>query len=147
MNVNGLTQEDVERQETELTWPGAFGADEALNLGCRVAHMAGEYDRGFTVRIFREPDGLMLFGWAMDDKAPRNDEFVAWKRKLAQECGHASLWAGLTPDGVGIGAGGAFPIRGADDQWIATICVSGLHDGKDHEIAVRALEQAIRANR
>lgn len=147
MDVNALAQEDVERQEAELVWPGAFGADEALDLGCHVAHMAGEYDRGFTVRIFRESDGLMLFGWAMDDKAPRNDDFVAWKRELAKGCGHASLWAGLAPDGVGIGAAGAFPIRNTNGEWVATICVSGLHDGKDHEIVVRALEQALEANR
>ena len=25
-------------------------------------------------------------------------------------------------------------------EWVATLCVSGLHDGKDHELAVRALE-------
>lgn len=145
MDVAFLTQKDIERQEAVLTWPGVFGAAEALDLGCRVARMAGEYDRGVTVRIFRESDGLMLFGWAMDDKAPRNDEFVAWKREQAQKCGHASLWAGLAPEGSGIGAAGAFPVRSADGVWVATICVSGLHDGKDHEIAVRALSQALEA--
>jgi uncharacterized protein (UPF0303 family) len=29
------------------------------------------------------------------------------------------------------------------DEWVATIAVSGLHDGLDHEVIVRALEQVL----
>lgn len=143
MDVSALTQADLAEQEEKLVWPCKFGADEALGLGETVAGMAAEYDRGMSVRIFRESDGLLLFAWSMDDKAPRNDEFVAWKLGLTRECGHCSLWAGLEPGGYGVDAGGAFPIRQADGAWVATIGVSGLHEGKDHELVVRALEEAI----
>ena len=36
-------------------------------------------------------------------------------------------------------SGGAFPFR-INGEWKYTIAVSGLHEGKDHEIIVRALE-------
>lgn len=38
--------------------------------------------------------------------------------------------------------GGAFPIR-VGDAWVATLAVSGLHEGKDHELCVRALARAL----
>ena len=38
---------------------------------------------------------------------------------------------------------GAFPIR-VGDEWVATIAVSGLSNGEDHELIVRALEQALK---
>ncbi|MDO4807274.1 MAG: heme-binding protein [Coriobacteriales bacterium] len=46
------------------------------------------------------------------------------------------LWANA-PEVVP--SAGAFPVR-VGEEWVATLCVSGLHDGKDHEHAVRALE-------
>ena len=38
--------------------------------------------------------------------------------------------------------GGAFPIW-VGDKRVATICVSGLHEGRDHELIVRALEKVL----
>lgn len=147
MDVAALTQADVESQEAELAWPGSFGAEEALELGLIVCRLARGYERGVSARIFREPDGLLLFGWSMDDKTPKNDGYIDWKRRTALACGHSSLWAGLEPDGAagaGIGAAGAFPIRLAEDGcWVATLVVSGLHDGADHELVVRALSEAV----
>ena len=37
---------------------------------------------------------------------------------------------------------GAFPIRDERGTLLATLCVSGLHEGLDHELAVRALAEA-----
>ena len=51
----------------------------------------------------------------------------------------SSVWANV-PDEVP--ACGVFPIR-VGDEWVATLCVSGLSDGLDHEVIVRALEQVL----
>lgn len=138
-------------QEHELVWPRAFGARDALAVGQAVADLAGEYDRGVGLRIYREVDELVVFQWMMDDKAARNLHFIGGKRVAARTCGHASLWAWaeheesgawpelFDPNGSACPSGGAFPIRTADGDWVATISLSGLHEGKDHELVVRAL--------
>jgi len=127
-----------------------FGSTEAFELGAATVALAPEYNRGFSVTITRESDGLVLFSWSADDKAPRNVRFMEGKRLAAKGCGHASLYAYVehamngahepwfdetTPE---VPAGGAFPLRAGND-WVATISVSGLHEGQDHEVAVRAL--------
>lgn len=151
-NEYQVAMETILEQERILRYPTAFGAAEALALGNRVASLATEYDRGVTVQITRESDGMVLFAWSMDDKAPRNYSFAAGKRAAALASGHVSSWAQLEVLSAGGDAdelwanapevapsAGAFPIR-VGEEWVATLCVSGLHDGKDHELAVRALE-------
>ena len=70
------------------------------------------------------------------------------KRTSAKECNHSSFYSyvsavveGRKPlfDQNHCSSGGAFPIR-INGEWKYTIAVSGLHEGKDHEIIVRALE-------
>jgi predicted dehydrogenase/uncharacterized protein (UPF0303 family) len=141
----------LQQQEQQLQYE-RFGSAEALRLGNIAAQLAAEYDRGVGVAITRESDGLVLFQYAMDDKTPRNLGFMEGKRRAALACGHSSLWAYVEPLVRGeqppkpapdfVPTGGAFPIR-VQGEWVATISVSGLHEGKDHELAVRALAQAL----
>ena len=44
---------------------------------------------------------------------------------------------------TGIPAGGAFPIV-VNGKHAYTVCVSGLHEGKDHEIIVNALSNYLK---
>ncbi|MBP3892764.1 MAG: Gfo/Idh/MocA family oxidoreductase [Atopobiaceae bacterium] len=144
----------LERQEQDLRYPVTFGADEALELGCAIARLAPEYDRGITAVITREGDGMQLFSWSMDDKAPRNYGFAEGKRQASLATGHASVWGYLdhqvnspdtplyTEQTVGLPAAGAFPICVGDER-VATVCVSGLHEGRDHELVVRALQEVL----
>ena len=141
-------------QEELLRYPGTFGAREALSLGNTVANLSAEYERGITVEVFRESDGMVLFAWSSDDKAPRNYGFIAGKRAAALSSGHASPYKqiqvvseggdaeALWSDPASAPAAGAFPIR-VGDEWVATIVVSGLHHGQDHEICVRALSHEL----
>lgn len=151
----------LEAQEEALRWHGAFTSVDALKTGCAAARLAADYDRGVTVRVVRASDGLVMFEWASDDKAPRNQVFAEGKRQASLACGHASLWAyvaheldGRCQDLYDRGAidkmgspdfacpvAGALPIRGQDGALLATLCVSGLHEGRDHELAVRALAE------
>ena len=145
--------EVLEQQEAVLQFD-KFGSREALTLGNIIAELAGGYDRGVSAAIIRELDGLTLFQFAMDDKAPRNDTFMLGKRKAALKSGHSSLWAyvkhALTGECEDLFArvpetlpfAGAFPIR-VHGEWTATLTISGLHDGKDHELAILALSQVL----
>lgn len=144
----------LEQQEAVLQFD-AFGSREALEVGNRIAELARSYDRGVSAAIIREQDGLTLFQFAMDDKSPRNDTFMLGKRKAALESGHSSLWAyvkhALTGEYEELFArmpetlpfAGAFPIR-VHGEWTATLTISGLHDGKDHELAILALSQVLK---
>lgn len=141
----------LREQERLLRYPERFGAHEALELGCAIAALAEDYDRGIGVRIYREEDDLVLFQWMMDDKAARNLTFIEGKRRAALTCGHCSLWAYadhevsgawnelFDPASGACPVGGAFPVRLAAGEWVATVSLSGLHEGKDHELVVRAL--------
>lgn len=141
-------------QEAALRY-GTFDATRALELGRIAAELAPEYDEAYTVTITRESDGAVWFQWLADDKGARNLMFAAGKRNAAVTAGHASCWAqldaianGLPLDDVWakvpdeVASCGAFPIRVGDD-WVATLAVSGLHNGLDHEVVLRSLEQAL----
>ena len=145
-----LEQERVLRYE-------CFGAIEALKLGSTAASLAPEFGEGVSVTITRESDGVVQFHWVADDKDGKNLLFANGKRKAALETGHASPWTQLegaldgdvaqvwskVPDVVP--ACGAFPIR-VGDEWVATLAVSGLSNGEDHELIVCALEQVLGVN-
>ncbi len=145
------TLDTLTEQERILRYPERFGASEALALGSRIAVLAPEYDRGVTVKITRESDGMQLFAWSMDDKAPRNYEFIEGKRAAVLASGHASVWRQVELKLAGkedeifatpgqMPAAGGFPIRlQGTDEIVATCVVSGLHEGLDHELVVRAL--------
>lgn len=155
LTVNESTLDALVEQERILRYVGGFGSAEALFLGNRIAALSRAYDRGVSVRIARDADDLTLFAWAADDKAPRNDIFINGKIAASRKTGHSSAWCwakheqdgswaeffdATTPE---IPAAGAFPIF-SDGVRVATACVSGLHEGQDHTLVVRALEEELR---
>lgn len=141
-------------QERILRYPERFGAAEALELGNIAVALVPEFPSGYSVTVTRESDGVRIFQWVADDKEERNLLFADGKRRSALKAGHAGPWsqleATISGDIAGVWAKvpdevpacGAFPIR-VGDEWVATIAVSGLHDGLDHEVILRALEQAL----
>lgn len=145
--------EVLQDQETQLQYM-EFGSKEALELGNIIAELTNEYDREVGIRITRESDNLVLFQYMMDEKSERNIAFMEGKRKSALVCGHSSLWPyvenklngkwqELFVKGSGYGtSGGAFPIR-VNGEWVATASVSGLHEGKDHELLIRAISRQL----
>ena len=152
--VTPTALEALEEQERTLRYADRFGAYEALELVGAIASLAPEYDRGVTAVVTRESDGMTLCSWSMDDKAPRNFGFAEGKRQAAVASGHASVWGYVDhaitnpdtelfgSDTVGMPVAGAFPIR-VGDELVATACVSGLHEGRDHELIVRALQKVL----
>ena len=147
--------EVLAQQEQELCFSERFGSVEALELGTAAARLAPEYSEGYSVTITRESDGAVIFQWITDDKGARNLTFAAGKRAAALKAGHASPWLQLQATANGeppekpwakapdvVPACGAFPLR-VGSEWVATIAVSGLHEGLDHEVIIRALEQVL----
>lgn len=143
-----LEQEKVLRFDT-------FGAAEALELGNAVVYVSKAFEHGVSVTMVRESDNLVMFQWVADDCDGRNLLFATGKRAAATKAGHASPWAQLVAASDGadpasvwanvpdeVPACGAFPIR-VGEEWVATLCVSGLSDSLDHEIIVRALGQVL----
>ena len=146
--------EVLEEQERELRYDHAFGAQEAFELGSAIKDLADDYDLGYVIRIVREADEYDLFCWGADGKRQANYGYADGKRRAALRLGHCSLWgwtqAALAGDASNevlfaqgdLPVAGAFPIRVGDD-WVATLCVSGLHEGLDHELLVRGLSQVL----
>ena len=146
--------EVLEEQERELRYTDKFDADDAFELGLVIKGFSDDYDLGYVIRIVREADGYDLFRWGADGKRPANYDYADGKRRAALRLGHCSLWgwteAALAGDASNealfaegdMPVAGAFPIR-VGDEWVATLCVSGLHEGLDHELLVRGLSQVL----
>ncbi len=140
----------LQKQEEELCADSFTNAD-ALSLGNIIAKNALDYDRGVSIRIDRCEDDLTVFQYMMDGKNARNLKYMDGKKKCVMDTGHSSAWAWLKNtisnefadwygDGVHALSGGAFPLY-VNGEMKAVIQVSGLHEGKDHELIVRSLSQ------
>lgn len=143
-------------QERVLRYEQSFSAYDALELGQAAIRIIPDYECGYSITITRERDGVIMFQWVDDAKDERNLLFAEGKRQSALEAGHAGPWLQLEAAEHGedseafvfanvpnrVPACGAFPIR-VRDEWVATITVSGLMEGLDHEVIVRSLEAVL----
>lgn len=139
----------LEQQEQILQYD-TFGSTEAWKLGRAIVRQSISYEREIAVQILREQDGMVMFQFVMDSKSEKNLQYMAAKRVAAKRCGHSSLWAYVEHALHGeyqelfddipncLPCAGAFPIRDSSG-WTATVMVSGLHEGLDHELITRAL--------
>ena len=141
---------DLLRQEEEELRFDSFDSHDAFHLGSQIISLADEYDRGIAVRITREKDACVVFQYLDSDKTDRNLFFAEGKRKASLSSGHSSFFVYADhvlhgsyknlsddPDTYCL-SGGAFPIR-VNGKTEYTVSVSGLHEGEDHELVVRAL--------
>lgn len=145
---------EILEAEEELLQYESFTSKEALELGNHLVELLKEYDGELAIRITRESDHAVVFQYIMDSKSERNLGFIEGKQKVLELTGHSSLYAaiqakvdGYLPERLSrengcAAAGGAFPIR-VNGQQVAVLAVSGLHEGKDHEIIVRALSDIL----
>jgi uncharacterized protein (UPF0303 family) len=146
--------EVLAEQEAKLRYPAgtSFGAIEALELGSTIASFAEDYDLGYVIDITRETDGYTLFRWGADGKRQANYDYSAGKRAASLRLGHCSLWgwteAQLNGTESELFSQGDMPVAGAFPIWVgdervATLAVSGLHEGLDHELLVRGLSEVL----
>ncbi len=129
-----------------------LSSKQALEIGNTVVELLEEYDCGISCQIVRESDQTVIFQYVSDDKKERNLKFAQWKHQSIYRFQHSSAWLNIAvhlnpammnaehPEALP--SGGAFPIRNSEGKLIASILVSGLHEGKDHELIIRTLEKA-----
>ncbi|KUP25916.1 heme-binding protein [Paenibacillus sp. DMB5] len=144
----GCAQE-LEDTEAELEFD-IFGSEIALELGSMIVNMAQKYGEDVVVQITREKDQIVIFQYLGDSRSQRNIDFAQGKRNTVLKTGHCSLWALAQELSIGgldevfnensqcIPVGGAFPIY-VNSELVATICVSGLREGMDHQVIIDAL--------
>lgn len=142
----------VEKQEGLYQYP-SFGSEDALKLGNTIIRLTEEYEGEVAVQIIREEDGLPVFQYVMDSKRQKNIDYMRKKRNCLLKTGHSSVWGyiamtlgkytfeELNTEDI-LASGGAFPIR-VNGEHVATVSVSGLHEGMDHELIVRALAECL----
>lgn len=139
--LDGRALEAEAARERTLALDRPFTREDALEIGVRAARLAPEYDRGLFVRIVSEPDGLCLFQWLGEGAGERNVSFMEMKRASVLANGRSSYAEALRQRLAGepvTTAGGGFPVF-AQGEHVATLLVSGLHEERDHEVALRAL--------
>lgn len=143
------TQADLDillQQEEDLRYE-SFRSIDAFKLGEEIIKQAQNEDRGIVIQIIRESDGLVIFQYAMDDKAERNFVFCSYKHDALLQEGHSSAWMYVNEEvkenHESTYSGGSFPIRDLDNHLIASVIVSGLHEGKDHHIIIHSLEKVL----
>ena len=135
----------LEEQEKALSYE-SFDNEDALILAEQIIELQKEYDRGIALRIVRESDGLVMFQYVMKDKNANNIMYAEGKHNAIKEYGHSSAWVNVAfqtegfvlKEGV-LPSGGAFPIYLKDGTLAASVLLSGLHEGKDHELIIRAI--------
>lgn len=151
-------------QEQLLAFEAPFTSATALKLGGAIAKLSPWEGNGFSAAIVRDADDLVMFQWAASNQGPRNARFMDGKRAASRLAGRSSLrvWAEHQATGAwqllfdtldeDVAAGdypsvlpvaGAFPLCERNESGelhrVATLTVSGLHEGLDHQIMVRAL--------
>lgn len=127
-----------------------FNSKEALSLGNLIVKLSKEYTEDIVLRITRESDELPIFQYVEDSKSQRNIDIALLKRNTVLKTGYCSLLAmaqELTNGGLEdifqensnyLPVGGDFQVY-VEKRLIATIAVSGLHDGMDHKLIVDLL--------
>lgn len=111
-----------------------------------ILDLQKEYDRGIALRIVKEPENRVIYEHVMKDKSERNLQYAEGKHNAIYAYGHSSAWVNISmhckdfklKEGV-LPSGGAFPVFNTNGELIMSILISGLHEGKDHELIVRAL--------
>lgn len=160
--LNELRKMCIEKDADDLTLLEAqetaaeiddFNAAKALAIGNAIIACCQKYDRGILIRIIRESDQMICFQYAMDDKDAHNIQYLDGKYEAIRQFGHSSAWLyvkkTLDPDfdsKNAIPSGGAFPLYNSHGKIVASILVSGLHEGNDHTIIINGLNKALGKN-
>lgn len=149
------TLEDLTTLETieDILVFQTFNSQIALDLGSLIVQKSQRYPEEVAVMIKREADGVNIFQYVADSKAQRNIDFAMRKRLAVLASGHSSLWPLVHRVVTGEGelvaealpVGGAFPIK-VDGHIVATLAVSGLHEGMDFQIIVDSLREYLQVS-
>ncbi len=129
-----------------------FDNDDAFKLGKLIVEDKDNYDCGIVVVITREEDAFEVFRFVSNDKSQKNIDYATGKRNAVLKNGHCSVWTLIDGAVNGkdikdlfmnpsiVATAGAFPIY-VNEKHTYTVAVSGLHEGKDFTIVIKAMEK------
>lgn len=138
--------EDIER----LLEFKQFTSTDAFLLGSTIAKEAKKAGGDIIVFITNEIEQSLMYQYIGEKMTQRNIDFANKKKNAVLKSGHCSLWPMIkelvdggqsevfAKESDCLPVGGAFPIY-VNGTLTATIAISGLHDGMDFIVAVRAL--------
>ena len=141
--------EFLEKEEEKLQLP-AFNDEVMLEVGLKVIEASREFlPEKVSVQIYRVSDGCAAFQYVADEKTERNLLFAKGKKNACLKGRHSSFYAFVKGNLQGRGdtlfqnleeipAAGAYPLQ-VNGEIVAVLAVSGLHDGNDHRLIVKAL--------
>lgn len=148
---NVYTKDDLEILEKieQILYFDTLNDYELLNIGNLLSSILFEWNEQASISIIRESDELAVYQFVTNKKAQRNIDFAMKKRRCVKQTGHSSFWAlvkqvvdhdqeELLKKGDILPFAGAFPLYVAAEHKY-TICVSGMHEGKDFHIVVKGL--------
>ena len=156
MEYTEETLQLLQKQENLLVFD-QFASEDALELGNLMVQLSTDYGREVSIQIARKSDDLIIFQYLGNSKTSANCTYMEGKRKACEESGHSSAYVYVANQLHGeyrhmfeqfpayCPSAGAFPVR-TGGSLSAVISVSGLHEGKDHELIIRALEQKLHLN-
>lgn len=140
---------ELEKIENDLKFE-TFNQQIALDLALSLIQHSKNYDGEIVLRISDEIRNIVIFQYVMETKTEKNIKLAMLKRNAVLQTGHCSLWllikaklenqclSHLFNNKDILPIGGAFPIY-VGEKHVATISISGLHDGLDHELIVKTL--------
>lgn len=124
----------------------SFDDFDLVNFGNLMVSTLFEWNEQASITVIREKDGLPVYQFISAQKAQRNVDFAMKKRNAVLKTQHSSFW-GLVKQVVDqnemfldenvLCVAGAFPIFVKDEHQY-TICVSGMHEGKDFYLVTKA---------
>ena len=148
------TDLEILQEHEKILQYESFSSKDALVLGNRIVSLLSDYDNGIALQIQRNSDNAIIYQYISDDKSDKNIAYIKMKRKVTELTGHSSMYPLIEYKATGqmsaqmsvedgfMPCAGSFPIR-VKDETVGTVTVSGLHEGKDYEIVVRALSQIL----
>lgn len=156
MEYTDKTLQLLQKQEDLLVFE-QFTSEDALEIGSAMVKLSPQYGREVSIQITRNTDGQIIFQYLGNSKTAANVGYMEGKRKACEESGHASAYVYVANQldhsyshmfeqfPAYCPSAGAFPVR-MDGRLVGVISVSGLHEGKDHELIIRALEEKLNKN-
>lgn len=148
-NYSSKHIDELEFIEKDLRFEN-FDALFALKLALKIIEESKKYEEEIALIIFDETKQLVVFQYVMNSKSSRNIELASLKRNTVCRTGHSSLWTlveakkeskninKLFQNKDCLPVGGAFPIY-VEEKHVATVAISGLHEGLDHDLIVKSL--------
>jgi len=134
---------------------GAFGVDDAWELGCLLRNSAAAAGHAVTIDI-RRPTGI-LFHSALPGSLPDQQEWVRKKAAVVFRFEVSSALVAQRLTGAGIDAtamgwldpadyalaGGSVPVRVTGAGVVAAVTVSGLSSESDHQLVIDGMRRML----